>query len=372
MASLEMVMAKAGLVEDHTIDQDIDRGRSLPTSFYFDPEMLELERDRIFDRTWQYICHVDQVRNVGDHAVAQLGRTPVIVIRGADGLLRGFVNACRHRLHPLATGNGNSRVLICPYHAWSYELDGRLKAAPGSANESSFDCGSASLLPIAIETWGPWVFGNPDAAARPLHELTASISEPVESLNADLAKYEFRQRYTYSVACNWKIWIENAIECYHCPALHRTTFAKAYALRVGEYRSTSTLDTMYYTAPIRWAPPGVDPATLSGMRFVFLYPNCFFSVDEYVGFISTVVPTGPETCEAIVDVYANPSADVSMTEQWMAMLDETLAEDVQATELVQLGYRSGRIPNARFMLASEDSLQAFARRTWLGLSREDP
>jgi len=368
MVTLDAIRARHGLPDDTTIAEDLERGLSLPTPLYVDPDVLELEHEKIFDRCWQYACHEDALSKPGDHAVTQAGRTPIIVVRDNDGGLRAFVNACRHRLHPLATENGHRRLLQCPYHGWSYELDGQLKSAPRSQREAGFDCSAITLAPVSVEAWDQWIFVNPDPHAQPLAELTAPIRHLTDELNADLVKYRFSVRYEYEMSCNWKVWAENALECYHCPTLHRASFGRAYRAGPDQYHLESFRDTVWHSAPTKWVPTGVDPETLKGFRFAFLYPGSFYAVDDYVGFVGSVYPTGPETCSAFVDMYTNPEGDQQVAEQWLTMWDQTLMEDKMATDRQQIGYRSGRIPYARLLPDSEHPLQAFLRRTWTGLT----
>lgn len=368
MVSFAPIRARHGLPDDDRISQDLDRGFSLPTALYHDPEVLALEHERIFDRSWQYACHENAVAEPGQHAVTRVGNTPVIITRGKDGELRGFVNACRHRLHPLATENGRRPLLQCPYHGWTYELDGRLKSAPRSQREPGFDCSAIALEPVSVAAWDQWIFVNPDPAAGPLSALTAPMRHLTDELNADLVGYEFAVRYEYSMSCNWKIWAENALECYHCPTLHRSSFGKTYEGSPDKYRVQSWDDTIWHSTPTKWVPTGIDPATLKGFRFAYLFPGSFYAVDDYVGFVGSVYPTGPETCFAFVDMYTNPDADQRVAKEWLAMWDQTLVEDKQATDLQQIGYRSGRIPHARLLLDSESPLRAFMRRTWAALA----
>ena len=368
MITLDAIRARHGLPPNAAITEGLDRGLSLPTALYVDPDVLQLEHQKIFDRCWQYACHEDALRNPGDYAVTQAGRTPIIITRDHDGALRGFVNACRHRLHPIATENGNRRMLQCPYHAWTYQLDGQLRSAPRSQREPELDCSAIALEPVSVEPWDQWIFVNPDPHAEPLSAVTAPIRHLTADLNADLVKYRFSARYEYSMSCNWKVWAENALECYHCPTLHRTSFGKTYKVGPDDYRLESWGDTIWHSSPTKWVPNDVDPATLKGFRFAFLFPGSFCAVDDYVGFAGRVFPTGPETCSAVADMYTNPEGDQEIAEQWLAMWDQTLREDKLATDLQQVGYHSGRIPNARILLESESSLQAFLRRTWTGLT----
>lgn len=366
--TLETISRAFELPAAERVTAELEQGFTLPVELYVDPAVHRLEQERIFARSWQYASHVSKLERPGDHVVTQAGDIPIIVTRTKEGELQGFVNACRHRLHPLATENGNCSLLQCPYHGWTYELDGRLRSAPRSQREASFDTSAITLVPVSVDTWDQWVFVNPDPDAAPLADLTHEISQYTADLNRDLSEYEFRVRYEYLMDCNWKIWAENAIECYHCPTLHRASFGKSYDSRPEHYVIQSWSDTIWNSAPIKWLPKDVDPASLKGFRFAFLWPTSFFAVDDYIGFIGSVIPQGPERCRAFVDMYVPPGRDEEISEEWLKMWDLTLEEDKQATDRQQIGYRSGSVPHGRLLLDSESCLQAFMRRTWQALA----
>ncbi len=167
--------------------------------------------------------------------------------------------------------------------------------------------------------------------------------------------------------CNWKVWAENAIECYHCPTTHRDSFGKTYDAHPDAYQTISWPDTIWHESPIKWIPGDLDPASLKGFRFAFLWPSSFFAVDDFIGFVGSVIPLGPERCSAFVDMYVRPGADEGIVDEWLKMWDQVLLEDGAATDRQQLGYRSGQIPAGRLMLNSEHNLQAFMRRTYQAL-----
>lgn len=369
MATVESLHPKFELPDDDKVLTDLEQGLTLPASLYSDPEVHRLEQERIFARSWQYASHISALEHPGDYVVTSAGEIPVIITRTKAGELRGFVNACRHRLHPLATESGSCKGLLqCPYHGWSYELDGRLRAAPRSQREAGLDLSSIHLVPVAVDTWDQWVFVNPDPEAVPLAELTKEISEYTAGLNEDLREYKYVTRFEYEMDCNWKVWAENAIECYHCPTLHRSSFGKAYESGPEEYVIKWWEDTIWNSAPIKWLPKDVDPTQLKGFRFAFLWPTSFFAVDDYVGFVGAVVPRGPERCMAFVEMYAPEGGDPEITQEWLKLWDDTLEEDKLATDLQQVGYRSGMVPNGRLMPDSEGGLTAFMRRTWRALN----
>ncbi len=306
-------------------------------------------------------------REAGDYAVTRAGSVPIIVTHGKDGQLRGFVNVCRHRLHAIAEENGNKPLLQCPYHGWTYGLDGQLKTAPRSKREPNFDCSTISLEPVSVERWDQWVFVNPDPAAAPLSTVTAGIRERAAEINTDLREYEFQVRYEYDMECNWKLWAENAVECYHCPTLHNTSFGKTYHTTPTTTRSIRTRTRSGTRAPSSGSRRR-RPRGLKGFRFAFTFPSSFFALDDYVGFVGSVQPVSPEKCWAFVDMYAKPGADPVVVKEWLDMWDRTLIEDKRATDIQQIGYNSGRVPAGRLLLDSESPLQSFMRTAVTALS----
>ena len=149
------------------IENPIEEGWTLPAGWYADEAVWALERERIFGRTWQYAGRTEQVREPRSFFVSQAGPVPVVVVRDREGTLRGFVNVCRHRGHPVVSGEGCRETLQCPYHAWTYDLDGSLRRAPRAEREPGFDPTALSLRPVAVDTWGPFVFVNPDRGGCP-------------------------------------------------------------------------------------------------------------------------------------------------------------------------------------------------------------
>src|SRR5579875_1545807 len=141
--------------------------QTLPYGWYSDPEILRREQERIFRSAWQYVGHTGELASPGYFA-AQAGRAPVVVTRARDGVLRAFLNVCRHRGFPVADGSGSRETLQCPYHAWTYGLDGCLRAAPRSEEEPHFPQDELGLVPVAVDTWGPFVFVSLAAEPEPL------------------------------------------------------------------------------------------------------------------------------------------------------------------------------------------------------------
>src|SRR4029077_7980444 len=184
--------------------------------WYADPDVLRREQARIFASAWQYAGRVPEP---GSYYSCAAGSLPVVVTCTVAGELRASVNVCRHRGFPVAEGAGRRETLQCGYHAWTYELDGRLRAAPRSEREQGFDPDELSLAPLRLETWGPFVFANADPDAAPLMDALGPIpAQLAEIVDVDALGFRFRAEFTADA--NWKVACENFLECYHCAVAH--------------------------------------------------------------------------------------------------------------------------------------------------------
>ena len=199
----------------------------LPAAFYTDPGQFEQDKERVFFRSWQCVCHISELAEKGDYATYRLVDEDLFVVRGQDGHVRGFYNVCRHRGHPLVEGKGCAKsVLVCPYHAWSYELDGRLRRAPGASAADKGNLTGIGLRPVRTEVFCGFVFINLDDKAEPLADVAGDLGDVLRSYHSDPAKLRFVCETSIEHHCNWKLSVENYNECYHCPTVHRSSLTK--------------------------------------------------------------------------------------------------------------------------------------------------
>ena len=190
----------------------LDGTRTIPWSWYTDPAVLRLERERVFRRTWQYAGRADQAAEPGSFFTADAGGTPIVVVRGKDGVLRAFLNVCRHRGSLVCEGEGRRETLQCPYHAWTYDLDGSLRAAPRADLEPGFEREALGLVALAVDTWGPFVFVNPAPEAEPLAATLGDLPRLVGEAGLDVTALRFLRRSSSEYAANWKVCTENYLE----------------------------------------------------------------------------------------------------------------------------------------------------------------
>lgn len=197
---------------------------TMPARWYTDPAIYEREKTAIFYRTWHYVGHVSEVANPGDYVTGMVADQRVMVVRGRDGVLRGFHNTCMHRGHHILAGKGNVKLTItCPYHAWAYDTAGNLRTARNCEHLTDFRKEDFGLKPVRVEEFCTFLFVNLDMAARPLAELVpdlaADIRARIPSLDA-MRPMSVCEMGGPSMAANWKVVVDNFVECYHCAPSH--------------------------------------------------------------------------------------------------------------------------------------------------------
>jgi phenylpropionate dioxygenase-like ring-hydroxylating dioxygenase large terminal subunit len=349
------------------VDEALANGWTIPASWYSDPAIYGLEIERVFSRSWSLIGPEARLANPGDQLVAQAGHVPVVVTRDLNGELHGFVNVCRHRAHPVALADGNRRSLQCRYHGWTYDLDGTLKSAPRCGREFDFALGELSLVPVAVDTWGGFVFVNPDVHAPSVREANPELDELAAKTNLDFSGYTYRNRWTYEIPANWKVWVENATECYHCPTVHRGSFSDAFDTDEDVYEliEAGNLLCQFTRYQAREGAHGngqfAGMKGAGGFRFIYQFPTSFWAQDDYVAFTGMVIPTGPESCTFVADVFTHPDCDETFAQDWMEMYNQTLLEDKEVVLVQQPGLRSNMVPFGKLLPRSESPILHFHR-----------
>jgi phenylpropionate dioxygenase-like ring-hydroxylating dioxygenase large terminal subunit len=324
---------------------------TLPYPWYSDADVLRREQERIFARSWQYVCPAGRLAEPSSYAAVRAGHVPVLLVRDGDGELRGFLNVCRHRGSVLVDEDGRRGTIQCPYHAWTYDLDGSLRAAPRSAGEPGFDPSELGLLPVAVAAWGPLLFVNPDPDAAPLEEALGELPSLVAGVGVDVDALVFHHRSESSYAANWKVCCENYLECYHCSVAHPgfsavvDVSAEAYVLE----QTSELLATQL--GPLRAAGDG----EVERGQFHFLWPN--LTVNVLPGrpnlSIGPVLPDGPERTSRFLDYFFAADADPAWIEETLAFDDQVGREDTALVERVQRGVRTGLVPEGRLLSESE-------------------
>jgi phenylpropionate dioxygenase-like ring-hydroxylating dioxygenase large terminal subunit len=337
-------------------------GETLPASWYSDPALLRPEQEGIFNSSWQYAGPAEQVSEPGSFTTCRAGATPIVVVRDRDGELRAFVNVCRHRGHEIAQGSGRRETLQCPYHAWTYDLDGSLRAAPRSEREPNFARSDYCLRPVRVETWGPLVFVNPDRGAPPLREVLGDLPREAADRGLELDGLEYRGRSREQVIdANWKIVVENFLECYHCPVAHKS-FSRLIDVDPDAYTLTTARWTSSQYGP---AQAGDDLPYDSGdgrtSQFHFIWPNWTLNVLPGPAHVRVLVflPLDADRTASFVDGFWASDTPDDVIQEITDFGAEVGREDRELVESVHRGLRSGAIEHGRLLLGSERLIQQF-------------
>jgi Rieske 2Fe-2S family protein len=362
--------------------QPFGHSRMLPASAYTSPHVFRWEQRYLFAGTWTCVGREDDLRaGPGDtDATSRLtqrslavGDVPVLLTWSGDEV-RAFANTCRHRAHELlGEGDGTTRrSIVCPYHAWSYDLDGALRAAPGYRDVPGFDEGEYGLVRLPVQRWQGWVFVH---AATSLEEGGAvDFSAYLGDLDRLIAPYGpgelvLGDRHAYEVAANWKVITENYHECYHCPLIHPElcqvsppssgeNYIMPGAWVGGSMLLRDGMQTMSITGRSGGVPiDGVDPATV---EYLGLFPNLLISAHPDYVMAHRMVPLAPDRTWVECSWYFPPPADGVEPDPSYAVefWDITNRQDWKACESVQRGLSSPHFKPGVFS-PSEDAVHQF-------------
>ena len=301
---------------------------TLPARLYRDPDTFQRERTAVFARGWQFLGHEQEAPAAGDYIASDVAGWPVVVVRGADGTLRGFHNVCRHRAGPLAAdGHGNcGGELVCRYHGWRYALDGRLRSAVDFGPAEGFDPREFGLHPVEVQTWRGFVFVNLDRAAPPLAELVAPLERLFAERGVTFAPATLRR--SHDLACNWKTYVENYLEGYHIAAVHP---ALAADIEPAGYRVTMEGAVAVHEVPTKGG-------AVDGL-WAWLWPNLAFNVYRDSMMVEHMRPMGQGRTRLDYLYFYDPAtADM---EAVLAASDLLTAEDLAICEAVQRNLDAG-------------------------------
>jgi choline monooxygenase len=340
------------------------RGDTLPARWYTSPAHFAAEQHTIFRKTWLYAGLAEDVAQPGDFFTIQMGDVPLVIVR--DGAtLRGFVNVCRHRGSVVATAAcGHRATLQCPYHAWTYRLDGTLHRAPGMADEAHFDPAAFALLPVRLETWGPFIFVNLDPHSAPLADVLGELPDLVAATGLDLGQIHRRVRRTQLIEANWKAVVDNYLECYHCPVAHPgfCDLIDVTDYHITEYKYFST-----QTGALRATKPGAEGHPYDASQgvtdglYVYLWPS--FTLNIYPGpgnvSLNLFIPQDADHTLAIYDYCFADAVSQDASAEFIRFIDQVQDEDAALCANVQRGLRSGFFAGGRLMQSRERALYHF-------------
>ncbi len=340
------------------VDRSYLRAATLPGPLFSDAQIFRQEVRTLFQRSWTCVGREDEIPKPGDYRTYEIGGSGVIVLRDAQGRLRAYHNVCRHRgtrILEAEAGTGLN-VLQCPYHAWTYDLDGTLVGAPHMQDVRDFYREDYGLHPVGLESWRGFLFLNLDPRPGPFQAYIGDFEERAKPY--PLERLRRAHRHVYEIAANWKLVVQNANECYHCPGVH-TQLARLTPYRSGEvdFRKGPVfggwmdfVDGARTLTPDGQTPratfPGLSQDDLARVYYYVLYPANFLSfLPDYVT-LDWFIPVSPDRTRLMFDLYVDRD-EPDLAADAMAFWDTTNRQDWHICEMAHLGsktvaYKQGR------------------------------
>jgi choline monooxygenase len=378
------------IIDRYDPSAPLERASTISAPWYTDERVFQLEQRTVFSQSWQVAARVDQLQKSGDYVTTNIGDEPVVLVRGSDNQIRAFFNVCRHHAAAVMTEpHGNAPQMRCPYHGWTYSLEGELKGTPDFSGVCDFDRAANGLIPLEVAVWQSWVLVNaaggqhmgtqaagllstPEACV-PISARRPSHNEPIESwLGAPLVNeisalglgsLHWFERRKYIIDCNWKVFVDNYLDGgYHVPHLHKGLDS---VLDYSNYMIECGQRHCLQSSPMVTTDHADVAATRTGERalYYWIYPN--FMINCYAGVMDTnlVRPISVDRTEVIFDFYF---ADVSESARAqnlasVAVGDRIQQEDLDICASVQRGLKSRVYDAGRLSVRREAGEHLFHR-----------
>ncbi len=333
-------------------DRDPARSLSLNAEAYTDPRWFAHERQTVFARSWIWVCHEEKLRAPGAYVTVEIAGHPIVIVRDRDGVLRAFYNVCKHRAHLLLQGEGETTRILCPYHAWVYDLTGQLRRAPETEHLSGFNVGDICLDAVRVEEFCGFVFVNLDPEAPALSEQSGDLETEIRHWAPDIGDLTFGHRLTYDIRSNWKNVVDNFLECYHCPTAHKDfcTLVDMDTYRVTTHGIYSS--HMAEAGKGQNAAYDVSNATVRTHAVWWLWPTTCLM--RYPGrssmIVLNIIPAGPDRTLETYDFFLETPEPDAMEREAIRYLDEVLqVEDIALVESVQRGMETPAFTQGRIV-----------------------
>ncbi|MDH5432394.1 MAG: aromatic ring-hydroxylating dioxygenase subunit alpha [Gammaproteobacteria bacterium] len=325
---------------------------ALEADLYCNESFYSLENDVVFQNNWQLVGHIDQLSNTGDQLVCEIAELPIVVVRNENNELKAFHNVCRHRAGPVATENGNSKVLRCKYHGWTYSLDGELNSAPEMGSTPNFDVCQYHLPQVEISEWQGFIFVSINKPAVPLEKMLSGITDNIKPIN--LSEMTFSHREEYIIECNWKVYMDNYLEGYHIPHIHPELN------QLIDYRNYETEVKAWYSyqySKLTEHNNEVDNFYGKGTAHYYcIFPNLMLNILPGRLQTNQIIPITKNKTKVVFD-YFYTELESEETQKLIAQ-DKTFShvvqkEDINICEQVQKGLNSGSYVPGRLCVKRE-------------------
>jgi len=330
---------------------------TIPSILYLDEKIYEHEKQNIFYCNWHYAGHVSQLSKTGDYLTASVADESVFIVRCQDDTLRGFYNVCRHRAHQLLEGSGNTHNIVCPYHAWSYALTGELRHARNSEKVPGFDKSEFCLQPVQVDTLCDFVFFNLDPDADSLDSQAPGLAQDIQERVPELSNLRAVESLTLgsAMAANWKVVVDNFLECYHCPPAH-PDFATLFDMSNYQLDTFGTWSRQLgaKTRPKNTAYPFDSDAPVQSGAFWYLWPTTTINMTPGVPNLNvlSILPLDHEKTSFSGHQYAlDRDQNYNLRQQYLTNI--LGPEDVALCESTQRGLKSRSYDQGRFIVDSD-------------------
>jgi choline monooxygenase len=370
------------IINSYNAEAPLAEASTIPSAWYTDQRIFELEKKTVFSRSWQVAARIDQLGEPGRFVTSEIAGEPIVIVRGSDKVVRAFFNVCRHHAAAVMTeAEGQAHQMRCPYHGWTYSLEGELKGTPDFTGVCNFDRAQNGLAPVEIAEWEKWVFARLDLIEPSLnvepgqqHPTLASVKAALPQFLSTglinqikplhLGELHWMERRSYTLNCNWKVFVDNYLDGgYHVPHLHKGLDS---VLDYGNYTIENGARFCLQSSPmVSRARTEQIGAVRSGKRalYYWLYPN--FMINWYEGVLDTnlVRPLAVDRTEVIFDFYFS---DVSQAARGRNLAsidvgDRIQREDLDICESVQRGLRSRAYGAGRLSVRREAGEHLFHR-----------
>lgn len=339
-------------------DPDPTRSMSLRAEAYTEAKWLAYEQDAVFRRTWQWVCHVERLQAPGSYVTVSIADMPIAVVRDRSGGLRAFYNVCKHRAHELLSGSGATHNIVCPYHAWTYDLTGQLTGARRADRMEGFEKSEICLDTVQVEVFGGFVYVNLDPAAAPLAEQAPDLATEIERWAPDVAELTHAKQLSYEVRTNWKNAVDNFLECYHCHIAHKE-FVSLVDMKTYEVRTHGVWSSHFAdTGNSENAAYDVSGATVRTHAVWWLWPNtCLLRYPGRRNFmVFQIIPTAHDRTIETWDFYLEDTEPNEAEIESIKYIDEVLqVQDIGLIESVQRGMNTPAFTQGRIVCDPKQS-----------------
>ncbi len=339
------------LINSYQPNNRLENASTPPSAWYTNQEFAAIEQDTVFNNNWLVAARVEQLQDEGQYVATQVAGQPIVIVRGKT--IKAFYNVCRHHAaQVVATGSGCSKTLTCPYHAWSYKLDGSLASAPKFSGVCDFDKSDYGLKQIHLQVYQHWVFICLGDTPLPFSDFLGELYTQLEQLN--LQNMQFHQRVSYQLDCNWKVYVDNYLDGgYHVPVLHKglnsALDGKFYKIEVNDRFCLQSCPTKQRDNEFSQVRTGMA-------RYYWQYPNLMINLYDGIMGIMIVEPIAVDQCRVIFDYFfdqSHPQNTLEFKNNSVQIANKVQDEDAAVCVSVQQGLNSKGYDTGRLSVEKE-------------------